>query len=70
MSQAKREGLLSIRADGYEDLRQAIVNGELLPGERLLEEELSARLGSGACPRTRRWRSSRPDAAEARAAQD
>jgi DNA-binding GntR family transcriptional regulator len=38
---------LSIRADGYEDLRQAIVRGELLPGERLLEEELSARLGIG-----------------------
>ena len=38
---------MSIRADGYEDLRQAIVNGELLPGERLLEEELSARLGLG-----------------------
>ena len=38
---------MSIRADGYEDLRQAIVRGELLPGERLLEEELSARLGIG-----------------------
>ena len=38
---------MSIRADGYEDLRQAIVNGELLPGERLLEEDLSARLGLG-----------------------
>jgi DNA-binding GntR family transcriptional regulator len=38
---------LSISADGYEDLRQAIVSGELLPGERLLEEELSARLGLG-----------------------
>ena len=38
---------MSIRADGYEDLRQAIVDGELLPGERLLEEELSARLGLG-----------------------
>jgi DNA-binding GntR family transcriptional regulator len=38
---------LSIRADGYEDLRQAIVDGELLPGERLLEEDLSARLGLG-----------------------
>ena len=36
-----------IRADGYEDLRKAIVSGELLPGERLLEEELSARLGVG-----------------------
>jgi DNA-binding GntR family transcriptional regulator len=43
----KREGPLSIRADGYEDLRQAIVSGELLPGERLLEEDLSARLGLG-----------------------
>lgn len=38
---------MSTRADGYEDLRAAIVNGELLPGERLLEEELSARLGLG-----------------------
>jgi DNA-binding GntR family transcriptional regulator len=38
---------LSPRADGYEDLRKAIVSGELLPGERLLEEELSARLGLG-----------------------
>jgi DNA-binding GntR family transcriptional regulator len=38
---------LSISADGYEDLRRAIVSGELLPGERLLEEELSARLGLG-----------------------
>lgn len=34
-------------ADGYEDLRAAIVNGELLPGERLVEEDLSARLGLG-----------------------
>jgi DNA-binding GntR family transcriptional regulator len=39
--------LLSLKADGYEDLRKAIVSGELLPGERLLEEELSARLGLG-----------------------
>ncbi len=38
---------MSIRADGYEDLRAAIVNGELMPGERLIEEELSARLGLG-----------------------
>jgi DNA-binding GntR family transcriptional regulator len=38
---------LSISSDGYEELRQAIVSGELLPGERLLEEELSARLGLG-----------------------
>jgi DNA-binding GntR family transcriptional regulator len=38
---------VSIRADGYEDLRQSIVNGELLPGERLIEEDLSARLGLG-----------------------
>jgi DNA-binding GntR family transcriptional regulator len=38
---------VSISADGYEDLRAAIVNGKLLPGERLLEEELSARLGIG-----------------------
>jgi DNA-binding GntR family transcriptional regulator len=38
---------VSIRADGYEELRAAIVSGELLPGERLLEEELSARLGLG-----------------------
>ena len=36
-----------IRGDGYEELRKAIVGGELLPGERLLEEELSARLGVG-----------------------
>lgn len=36
-----------IKADGYEELRKAIVGGELLPGERLLEEELSARLGVG-----------------------
>jgi len=39
--------LLSFRADGYEELRKAIVSGELLPGERLLEEDLSARLGLG-----------------------
>jgi DNA-binding GntR family transcriptional regulator len=38
---------LSLRADGYEDLRNAIVSGELLPGERLLEEDLSAKLGLG-----------------------
>jgi len=38
---------LSPRADGYEDLRKAIVSGELLPGERLLEEDLSARFGLG-----------------------
>jgi DNA-binding GntR family transcriptional regulator len=38
---------LSISADGYEDLRAAIITGELLPGERLLEEDLSARLGLG-----------------------
>jgi DNA-binding GntR family transcriptional regulator len=38
---------LSLRADGYEDLRNAIVTGELLPGERLLEEDLSAKLGLG-----------------------
>lgn len=38
---------MSIRADGYEDLRRAIVSGDLLPGGRLLEEELSARLGIG-----------------------
>lgn len=38
---------LSIRADGYEHLRHGIVSGELLPGERLLEEDLSARLGIG-----------------------
>src|SRR6516164_11274303 len=47
MLHGPREGLLSISADGYEDLRAAIINGELLPGERLLEEELSARLGLG-----------------------
>ena len=38
---------MSPRADGYEDLRKAIVSGELLPGERLLEEDLSVRLGLG-----------------------
>ena len=38
---------MSPRADGYEDLRNAIVSGELLPGERLLEEDLSAKLGLG-----------------------
>lgn len=38
---------MSINADGYEELRAAIVGGELLPGERLLEEDLSARLGLG-----------------------
>lgn len=36
-----------VKTDGYEDLRRAIVSGDLLPGERLLEEELSARLGIG-----------------------
>ena len=36
-----------IRADGYEELRRAIVSGDLLPGERLLEEDLSARIGLG-----------------------
>lgn len=35
------------RSDGYEYLCSAIVKGELLPGERLLEEGLSARLGIG-----------------------
>jgi DNA-binding GntR family transcriptional regulator len=39
--------ILSLNADGYDDLRKAIVSGELLPGERLLEEDLSARLGLG-----------------------
>ena len=38
---------MSLRTDGYEDLRKAIVSGELLPGERLLEEDLSAKLGLG-----------------------
>src|SRR6516165_3184906 len=47
MLHGPREGLLSISADGYEDLRAAIVSGELLPGERLLEEDLSVRLGLG-----------------------
>jgi DNA-binding GntR family transcriptional regulator len=36
-----------IGSDAYEYLRSAIVSGELLPGERLLEEELSARLSVG-----------------------
>ena len=38
---------MAIRADGYEELRRAIVSGDLLPGERLLEENLSERLGLG-----------------------
>jgi DNA-binding GntR family transcriptional regulator len=38
---------LAIMADGYEELRRAIVSGELLPDERLLEEDLSERLGVG-----------------------
>jgi DNA-binding GntR family transcriptional regulator len=38
---------LVVVSDGYEYLRRAIVSGEVLPGERLLEEELSARLGIG-----------------------
>ena len=38
---------MSIRAEGYEDLRAAIVNGDLLPGERLVEDDLSGRLGLG-----------------------
>jgi DNA-binding GntR family transcriptional regulator len=38
---------LVVVSDGYEYLRRAIVTGEVLPGERLLEEELSARLGIG-----------------------
>lgn len=33
---------LSISADGYEELRAAIVSGDRLPGECLLEENLSA----------------------------
>jgi DNA-binding GntR family transcriptional regulator len=32
---------------GYRALREAIVSGELLPSERLVEEELSRRLGIG-----------------------
>src|ERR1700733_3512549 len=36
--------LLSLRADGYEELRKAIVSGELLPGERLLEEAMRRHL--------------------------
>jgi DNA-binding GntR family transcriptional regulator len=36
-----------VGSDGYEYLRSAIVSGDLLPGERLLEEELSTRLGIG-----------------------
>jgi DNA-binding GntR family transcriptional regulator len=38
---------LLVGSDGYEYLRSAIVKGELMPGERLLEEELSSRLGIG-----------------------
>jgi DNA-binding GntR family transcriptional regulator len=33
--------------DGYHALREAIVSGELLPSERLVEEDLSRRLGLG-----------------------
>jgi DNA-binding GntR family transcriptional regulator len=33
--------------DGYRALRDAIVSGELLPSERLVEEDLSRRLGIG-----------------------
>jgi DNA-binding GntR family transcriptional regulator len=33
--------------DGYHTLREAIVSGELLPSERLVEEDLSRRLGVG-----------------------
>ena len=33
--------------DGYQTLRDAIVSGELLPSERLVEEDLSRRLGIG-----------------------
>jgi DNA-binding GntR family transcriptional regulator len=33
--------------DGYEALRNAIVSGELLPSERLVEEDLARRLGLG-----------------------
>ena len=33
--------------DGYESLRSAIVSGELLPSERLVEEDLARRLGLG-----------------------
>ena len=32
---------------GYRALRDAIVSGELLPSERLVEEDLSRRLGIG-----------------------
>jgi DNA-binding GntR family transcriptional regulator len=33
--------------DGYQTLRDAIVSGELLPSERLVEEDLARRLGVG-----------------------
>jgi DNA-binding GntR family transcriptional regulator len=33
--------------DGYQALRHAIVSGELLPSERLVEEDLARRLGLG-----------------------
>jgi len=33
--------------DGYQALRDAIVSGELLPSERLVEEDLARRLGVG-----------------------
>jgi DNA-binding GntR family transcriptional regulator len=38
---------VSFSGDGNEELRQTIVSGELLPGERLLEEEPSKQLGLG-----------------------
>lgn len=42
-----RRGARSRGSDGYEELRQAIVSGALLPGERLLEKDLSNQLGVG-----------------------
>ena len=36
-----------VGADPYEQLRAAIVSGELQPNERLVEADLSARLGAG-----------------------
>ena len=43
--------------DGYQALRDAIVSGDLLPSERLVEEDLSPPAGPGRAARSA-WRSS------------
>ena len=48
-----QEGDLSISADGYEELRAAIVDGELLPGARLLEVAEALRSDGRARPSDR-----------------